>query len=87
MGKLSTELDDIIIQHLSQRELAAVSRTSKYSHALAEPHLYKDLVLSSNVDVMHLMLTVLERKNLCQYIRSVTLATDRWQTIYIAPLH
>jgi hypothetical protein len=84
MGKLSTELDDIIIQHLAPPELAAISRTSKYYHALAEPYLYKDLVLLSNVDVMRLMLTVLKRRNLCQYIRSITLVTDRWKKIYMA---
>jgi hypothetical protein len=84
MGRLSTELDDIIIQQLAQPELAAISRTSKYYHALAEPYLYKDLVLLSNVDFMRLMLTVLKRRNLCQYIRSITLVTDRWKKLYMA---
>ena len=79
MEKPSTEIDDIIMQHLSQHELATVSRTSKYYHALAEPHLYRNLVLSNNTDVVLLMRTILERHNLTQYIRSISLVEDKWK--------
>jgi hypothetical protein len=73
MEKLSTENDEIIIQHLSEPELATISSTSRYYHAIAEPHLYKDVVLWNDVDVACFMLTVLKRKHLCQYVRSIIL--------------
>jgi hypothetical protein len=70
------------MQHLSQHERATVSRTPKYYHALAEPHLYRNLVLSNNIDVVLLMLTILERHNLTQYIRSISPVEDERKWLY-----
>jgi hypothetical protein len=78
MESLSTEIDEKIIRRLPQGALNTMSRVSKGYHALTEPYLYRDVVLSDkqSLDTFRLLFTILKRKDLVKYIISFTLTSD-----------
>jgi hypothetical protein len=78
MENLSTELDESIANRLAGPELSALSKTSKYYRAIAEPHLYRDLTFSihDHQSIDMLLLTLLERPQLAQHIQSLILGED-----------
>lgn len=78
MGMLSTELDNNVAQHLVIKELSALSRTFKYYRALAEPHLYKDVLFSTEqiYRIWFLLCTIVQRPSLAEHIRSFTLTRE-----------
>jgi len=75
MDRLSTELDEKIIQHLVGKEASALSMTSKYYRSLAEPQLYRELTFSTKqyIDLMLLFETLVDRQDLARHIRSFVL--------------
>jgi hypothetical protein len=78
LNKLSTKLDEDIVQRLARPGLDALSRTSKYYRSLMEPYLYKDLVFSKHqaYEIQCLFLTILGRNELAKHIRSFTMTKD-----------
>ena len=74
MDKLSTELDTKIATFLDTRSLSAFSKVSKYYRSVAEPILYKDIVLKEydEYTLKRLFLTLLARKELALHILSMT---------------
>jgi len=78
MDRLSTELDEKIIQQLVGREASALSMTSKYYRSLAEPQLYRELNFSTKqcIDLMLLFETLVDRQDLAKYIRSFTMTMN-----------
>ena len=75
MDRLSTELDEKIIQYLVGKEASALSMTSKYYRPLAERQLYRVLTFSTKecADLMLLLETLLDRQGLARHVRSFTL--------------
>ncbi|KAI4610538.1 uncharacterized protein J4E87_010792 [Alternaria ethzedia] len=78
MDRLSTELDEKIIQQLVGRELSALSMTSKYYRSLAEPQLYRELTFSTKqcMNLMLLLETLVDRQDLAKHIHSFTITTN-----------
>jgi hypothetical protein len=78
MESLSTGIDENIIRRLPQGALNSMSRVSKGYHALTEPYLYRDVVLSYKQPLytFQLFFTILKRKDLVKYITSFTLTSD-----------
>ncbi|KAI4637025.1 hypothetical protein J4E93_010691 [Alternaria ventricosa] len=78
MDRLSTELDEKIIQHLVGKEASALSMTSKYYRSLAEPQLYRELNFSTKqcIDLMLLFDTLVDRQDLAKHIHSFTITTN-----------
>ncbi|KAI4678360.1 hypothetical protein J4E81_010727 [Alternaria sp. BMP 2799] len=75
MDRLSTELDEKIIQQLVGKEASALSMTSKYYRSLAEPQLYRELDFSTKqyTSIMLLFDTLVDRQDLARHIRSFVL--------------
>lgn len=78
MGRLSTELDDNIARRLAKDDLNALSRTNKYYRALAEPHLYRNLVFNTLHihKIVFLFRTIIQRPALAEHIRSLVPSRD-----------
>jgi hypothetical protein len=78
MGLLSTEMDENIIQRLPKSALNNLSKTSRYYRSLAEPHLYRNLVLSNQQPqkILRLFFTILRRNGLATHIRNFRLTRD-----------
>jgi hypothetical protein len=78
MESLSTEMDENIIQRLPKSALNNFSKTSRYYRSLAEPHLYRNLVLSNRQpqEILRLFFTILRRNGLATHIRSFRLTCD-----------
>lgn len=76
LSALSTELDTKIVLYLANDTpaLSAFSKISKYYRGVAEPYLYKDIVLIDQDDhtIKQLFCTLLARTQLAHQIRSIT---------------
>ncbi|KAL1723625.1 hypothetical protein EV715DRAFT_246262 [Schizophyllum commune] len=70
---LSTEVLDRVCQHLSQRELAAVSLLCSSLHQTAVRLLYRDVQVSSAVGNLSLVMTLARRPQLAQHARSFSI--------------
>jgi hypothetical protein len=71
------ELDSMILDFISSdtQALSALSKVLKHYRALAEPYLYKKIVLNQHDEhgLMRLFFTLLARKDLALHILSFTL--------------
>jgi len=80
LDALSSELDCKICEYLcgDRRSLNALSRTSKYYRAIAEPVLYKEIELSGETDytLNLLLVTLLDLNELALHIS--TLCWESW---------
>jgi hypothetical protein len=78
IATLSTELDTKITTHLQGHldALETMSRVSKYYRGLAEPFLYRDLAFRvvDEVRIKCLLMTLLDRPALAEYIRTFAIA-------------
>ncbi|KAI4924879.1 uncharacterized protein J4E92_006915 [Alternaria infectoria] len=83
MDRLSTELDEKIIQQLVGREASGLSMTSKYYRSLAEPQLYRELTFSTKqcMDLMLLLETLVDRQDLAKHIHSFTITWNGAQEL------
>jgi hypothetical protein len=70
---LLTELDERILGFLADKDLNAMSRTSKYYNKIAESHLYRRVVFGFNQNhrARKLLLTLLLRPDLASHIEEV----------------
>lgn len=83
LDKLSTELDTTIAKHLDKAALSTFSKTSKYYRSVAEPYLYKDVLLRGydECTLKRLFFTLLDRKELAQHIRNMTIVDHGASTL------
>ncbi|KAB2098800.1 hypothetical protein AG0111_0g12879 [Alternaria gaisen] len=79
LSELSTELDWLVIQHLPQSALHALTLTNKYYRRLAQPYLYRNIKVhdTSKYSMARLALNLVVRKELARYIRSFELVYTR----------
>ena len=81
---LPTEIDELIISHLTQSSLYNVSLTNKYHRTLSEPWLYRDIQLdiSNTFAPLQLLMTLLVRRKLAHHVQSFALTSEsglhRW---------
>ncbi|KAF2254952.1 hypothetical protein BU26DRAFT_600562 [Trematosphaeria pertusa] len=75
LSALPTELDGRIISFLDTTALNALSKVSKYYHKQAKEYLYRDLKFTTHhsVAIKRLARTILSRRELADYIHSVSL--------------
>ena len=77
LSDLSTEIDEMIIQYLPHHALHNLTLTNKYYRKIAEPHLYRNIHVRStdSLSIPLLLLSLISRRELSQYIRSFALVT------------
>jgi hypothetical protein len=77
LSALPTELDEMIIQQLSQRALHNLTLTSKYYRSLVEPYPYRNIKLyeSDPRYVKRLLLSIINRRDLSRHIQSLELVS------------
>ncbi|KAI4637026.1 hypothetical protein J4E93_010692 [Alternaria ventricosa] len=87
LSKLSTEIDEIIIQYLPQHARHSLTLTSKSYHKVANPYLYRNIRVreSDALSVARFLLSLLGRTELQQYIQSFDLISASKRRALDAP--
>ena len=87
LSKLSTEIDEIIIQNLPQHARHSLTLTSKSYHKVTNPYLYRNIRVreSDALSVARLLLSLLGHKDLQQYIQSFDLISASKRRAIDAP--